>query len=166
MIQHIATHNNKIILKQYRYFVKICTKGLRRRQPSSACSVITEGPKLPKILYKIVQSLKFSKDENILDIFFTNRPSLVRYCIGASGISDHDIVLASFYSKVMCQNEIEHKCYLWAKANFDEMREKLFDYGNDFINTNNVETPVEQLWFSFCDHLLITIDKFVPSKIV
>ena len=66
----------------------------------------------------------------------------------------------------MRQKEIEHKCYLWAKANFDEMREKLFDYGNDFINANNVETPVEQLWCSFRDHLLITIDEFVPSKIV
>ena len=45
------------------------------------------------------------------------------------------------------------------------MREKLFNYGNDFINANNVETPVEQLWCSFRDHLLTTIDEFVPSKI-
>ena len=101
-------------------------------------------------------------DENILDIFFTKRPSLVQYCIGASGISDHDIVLASFYSEVTCQTEMEHKCYLWAKTNFDEMRENLFDYGNDFVNANNVETPVEQLRCSFHDHLLTTIDEFVP----
>ena len=90
-----------------------------------------------------MQLLSYTYICSLYLIFFTNRPSLVRYCIGASGISDHDIVLASFYSKVMCQKEIEHKCYLWAKANFDEMREKLFDYGNDFINANNVETPVE-----------------------
>ena len=66
----------------------------------------------------------------------------------------------------MCQKEIECKHYLWARVNFDEIREKLFDYGNDFINVNNVETPVEQLWCSFHDHLLITIHEFVPSKIV
>ena len=39
-------------------------------------------------------------------------------------------------------------------------------YGNDFINSKNVETPIEQLWCSFCDYLLITLDKFVPSKLV
>ena len=72
----------------------------------------------------------------------------------------------TIYTTVMCQKEMEHKCYLWAKANFDKMREKLFDYGNDFVNANNVETSVEQLWCSFRDHLLTTIDEFVPSKIV
>ena len=54
-------------------------------------------------------------NENTLDILFMNRPSLIRYCIGAPGISDRDIILASFNSKVMCQKEIEHKCYLWAR---------------------------------------------------
>ena len=63
-----------------------------------------------------------------LDIFFTNRPSLVRYCIGVPGINDHDIVLASFSSTVMCQKVIKHKYYLWAKANLDEMRRKLHYY--------------------------------------
>ena len=84
-----------------------------------------------------------TRNENTLDLFFTNRPSLVRYCTGAPGISDHDIVLTSFNSKVMSQKEMEHKCYLWAKANLEEMRMKLYDYGNDFIMFNNAETPVE-----------------------
>ena len=66
----------------------------------------------------------------------------------------------------MCQKEIEHKCYLWARANFDEMRRKLHDHGNDFINSNNAEILVEQLWCSFRDHLLNTLDEFVPFKIV
>ena len=97
---------------------------------------------------------------------FMNRPLLVQYCIGAPGISDHDIVLTSFNSTVMSQKEMEHKCYLWAKASLEEMRMKLYDYENDFVMSNNADTPVEQLWCSFCDYLLNTLDEFVPSKIV
>ena len=32
--------------------------------------------------------------------------------------------------------------------------------------SNNADTPVEQLWCSFRDYLLNTLDEFVPSKIV
>ena len=48
---------------------------------------------------------------------------------------------------------MEHKCYIWAKANLEEMRIKHYDYGNDFIMSNNADTPVEQLC-SFCDYLM------------
>ena len=33
---------------------------------SNVCKIVTEGPQLPKILYKIVQSLKFSEDCKII----------------------------------------------------------------------------------------------------
>ena len=66
----------------------------------------------------------------------------------------------------MSQKEMEHKCYLWAKANLEEMRIKLYDYGNYCVMSNNADTPVEQLWCSFRDYLLNTLDEFVPSKIV
>ena len=82
-------------------------------------------------------------NENTFDYFFMNRPSIVWYCIGASGISDHDIVLTSFNSQVMSQKEMEHKCYFWAKANLEEMRMKVYDYGNNFVMSNNADTPVE-----------------------
>ena len=66
--------------------------------------------------YSFTQLVDFPTcNENTLDILFMNRPSLIRYCIGTPGISDHDIILASFNSKVMCQKEIKHKCYLWAR---------------------------------------------------
>ena len=34
------------------------------------------------------------------------------------------------------------------------------------MNSNNANTPVEQLWCSFHDHLLNTFDEFVSSKMV
>ena len=50
------------------------------------------------------------------------------------------------------------------KANLQEIRIKLYDYGNDFIVSNNSETSIEQLWCSFHDHLLNTLDQFGSSK--
>ena len=43
--------------------------------------------------YGFAQMVDFpTRNENILDLFFTNRPSLIQYCYAAPGISDHDIV--------------------------------------------------------------------------
>ena len=36
-----------------------------------------------------------TRNENILDLFFTNRPTLVQECHSAPTISDHDIVLVA-----------------------------------------------------------------------
>ena len=40
-----------------------------------------------------------TRNENNLDLFFKNRPSLIQYCYAAPGISDHDIVLTSMETK-------------------------------------------------------------------
>ena len=46
------------------------------------------------------QLVNFSiRRENILDIVFTNRPSLVNCCTVVPGVSDHDVVLVSFIAK-------------------------------------------------------------------
>ena len=73
--------------------------------------------------------------ENILDIVFTNRPSLVNCCTVVPGVSDHDAVLVSFIAKATYQNEIKHRCYLWDRANFEDIRVALSEFN---------------MWF--CDH--------------
>ena len=46
------------------------------------------------------QLVNFSiRRENILDIVFTNRPSLVNCCTVVPGVSDRDAVLVSFIAK-------------------------------------------------------------------
>ena len=57
-----------------------------------------------------------SREKNILDLAFTNRPSLVNECYGASGLSDRDIVLVSIQHTIPKQTVHDHKHFLWNKA--------------------------------------------------
>ena len=81
--------------------------------------------------------------ESILDIVFTNRPSFVNYCTVVPGVSDHDAVLVSFITKATYQNEIKHKCYLWNRANFEDMRIALSEFSVWFCNHYCNDSPVD-----------------------
>jgi len=107
-----------------------------------------------------------TRNENILDIIFTNRPSLINYCNVISGISDHEAVLTSFMAQAVYHKEGDRKRYLWNKANFQEMNIELSRFTAWFCDHFNIDTPVECLWSHIKSALLSLLDKYVPSKVV
>ena len=63
-----------------------------------------------------------TRRNNILDIFLTNRVSLVSHCSTVAGISDHEAVIA----KSSLQAPLEpssHVIYLWPKADITAIKE-------------------------------------------
>ena len=57
--------------------------------PSSLCDTIIDFIHE----YGFIQTVDFAtRDNNILDVFFTNRPCLIRRCYPIAGISDHEAV--------------------------------------------------------------------------
>ena len=107
-----------------------------------------------------------TRESNILDVVFTNRPSFVNSCTCIPGISDHDAVRVSFHIETTQKDTIKHKKYLWNKANFEGLKRKLLDFSTEFINCNSVGTAVEHLWCVLRDQLLNLLDEFVPFKMV
>lgn len=107
-----------------------------------------------------------TQESNILDVVFTNWPSLVNCCTDILGISDHDTVLDSFHIENDPEGHNETQKYLWSRANFEELKSNLLDFTNEFINYNSVGTPVEHLWCILRDKLLNLLDRFVPFKMV
>ena len=59
---------------------------------------------------------------NTLDLWLTNKPSLVKQCNSIPGISDHDIVLTDSDFKAKINKKAPHKIHLWAKADWDNLR--------------------------------------------
>ena len=62
-----------------------------------------------------------TRNENILDILSTSRPSFINYRDVIPGISDHEAVLTSFMAQALYHEENDCKRYLWSRANFQEM---------------------------------------------
>jgi len=73
-------------------------------------------------LYQLVNYS--NRGSKILDVFITNRPSLVELCKTIDGIGDHEAVLVSSYFLAPTGHPVERSIYLWSQSNFDEIRQK------------------------------------------
>ena len=104
-----------------------------------------------------------TRGSNILDVFVTNRPSLIESCTVIDGISDHEVVLTkSLIQAESCTTAGRH-IYLWSKANFNYIRQSIQSLCEDFVSSFTVTTPITTLWNGFsdiCNHCL----KLIPSK--
>ena len=86
-----------------------------------------------------------------MDVFITNRLSLVESCNTIDGISDHEAVFVSSYVLAPSGHRypIERSIYLWSRANFDEIRHEMQSLCDEFIVTYSALTPVDVLWKNF-----------------
>jgi len=66
-----------------------------------------------------------TRNDNILDRFFTYRPSLVQECYSDPGVSDHEIVTVKVESEASYNPSNSYKIYLWNSANISELKESM-----------------------------------------
>ena len=106
---------------------------------------------------------KPTRGNNILDLFATNRPSLVEHTKVIPGISDHEIVSVELTLSVTVNKPKVHNVYLWNRADFQDINDVIIQFSNTFLSDNSVDTPVQELWDSFktmCQKCL----ELVPCK--
>ena len=63
-----------------------------------------------------------TRDQNILDVFFTNHPTHEYICKPLAGLGDHEIVYITSAVGIELQRPIPRHIYLWHKADFDRIR--------------------------------------------
>ena len=102
---------------------------------------------------------------NILDIFATDRPSLVTTCKPISGVSDHEIVHVESRVYAKYQRSIQHNICLWKKADIINLKSDILDAVRTFIEVNTISTKINSLWEHFSKTCQELIDKHAPSKI-
>ena len=74
-----------------------------------------------------------TRKENTLDIFATNWPSLVTKCKPIPGISDHEAILLVSDIAAKIQPSVSRKHFLWWKANFSHIKEKIWHFSDDYL---------------------------------
>ena len=84
-----------------------------------------------------------TRGSKILDVFITDRPSLVEFCNTIDGISDHEAILVTSYVLAPLGPPIERSIYLWSRANFDHIRQEMQ---------------------SLCDHLVVLYTSRCPME--
>ena len=125
--------------------------------PISLCKMFIETI-LEHGLFQLVYSP--TRNENILDIFTSNHPSLVSECNTIPGISDHEAVLVLSYISAKTQQPFSRKIFQWHKANFTHIKELIQRFRADFnYNSCLIVEMYEQL--SFTIHVINLSDSLL-----
>ena len=108
---------------------------------------------------------KNARENKILDLFLTNRPTQTTICSTRAGISDHDIVITTNQLAAQRKKPISRKILLWKKANITELRNdvsKLKDGPMEEYRQHN--RPINDLWIGFVTSIKRIESTHVPSK--
>ena len=80
------------------------------------------------------------------------------------GISDHDIVVTDLEIKPYYQKAPPRKCYIYAKANMDQLHKSLTNLSRNIVDMYNEGKSVHELWETFKTRLHHHMDESIPSK--
>ena len=105
-----------------------------------------------------------TRDQSVLDVFLTNRPSLIRKCVCLPGISDHDMVLTVADIRAKPHRPVRRKIHLWKNANMEGIREDMESFTDAYLSHTSLDTPVETQWTQIKSKILSVLDNRVPSK--
>ena len=105
-----------------------------------------------------------TRQENILDLVFTDNPSLVKHSQSIPGISDHAMVVTDSDVKPVYNKQKPRKVYLFSKANWNKIYEACENLSTEIIGMARENLKVESIWEKFKTGIQSTMDNFIPSK--
>ena len=74
-----------------------------------------------------------SRLDNLLDLFFTNKPTLVKSITAIPGISDHETVLADCDIKPTINKRAPRYIHQWCKADWEKLKSETVVFGNQVL---------------------------------
>ncbi|WAR06007.1 LORF2-like protein [Mya arenaria] len=105
-----------------------------------------------------------TRENRMLDLTFTNNPSLIKSSTTAPGISDHDIVVVDSNTRPYYSKQKPRRCFIFSKANWDDLKTNVAAISSKVVQLYKDETSVHQLWNTFKEDLQSAISKHIPSK--
>lgn len=104
-----------------------------------------------------------TRKDHVLDLFMTNRPSLVNRCEPLPGIVDHDIVYIDITAKI---NKLtQRKINLWEKADNTKLEELTRSINTDFHSKFHPMIPIQEKWGFIKKNLLKILEDSATSKL-
>ena len=108
-----------------------------------------------------------TRKDKILELFFTNNPSLVEKSVVIPGMSDHDgIPLLVINTSPKISKPKPRRVYVYSKADMSSIKNKINEFSEEFCDTSPSDESVESMWNRFKTHLKETVDTHIPTKVV
>ena len=107
-----------------------------------------------------------TRGSNILDLFFSNTPTLVNRIEPMPGVSDHDtMVYIDTNVRPFRQCPTKRKILLWKNADLDKLHSSATTLSKNLTDNYTVNTPINILWESFKSGM-DNISEHIPSKMI
>ena len=127
--------------------------------PSSLCDTIIDFTHE----YGFTQTVDLAtRDNNIFDVFFTNRPCLIRRCYPIAGISDHEAVFIESFITLNLQPSEPRKFFIW--QTYVIYQEPINTVQSAFFSKFSLSTPINTLWEEF-KSICFDCLSLVPAKL-
>ena len=104
-----------------------------------------------------------SREDRVLDLICSNKPSLIKCVTTTPGISDHLAVVCDNNVTPVYHKKAPRRVYMFSKANWGKMREAAKTFAASFI-TYLDQFSVDENWVRFKDHNLSSVKAHVPSR--
>ena len=107
-----------------------------------------------------------TRDSNILYLFLTTNPTLVKRVSILPGISDHDIVQIQVNTSAKILFQKPRSISLYKKANWNGMKQSLEAYHQDMLESGKYSSlNAVQLWSDLQSTLTSLTNIFIPLKL-
>ena len=106
-----------------------------------------------------------TREKALLDLVFTNNPTLLRNSTSVPGIGDHDMIVTDIDTKPIFINQPKRKCYLFSKADWNSLNKASSEISSEIHDMLLNGKNVNELWTYFKETLKGKIDLFVPSRL-
>ena len=107
---------------------------------------------------------KPTREQNILDLFFTNRPALVLTCTVEPGISEYQIVIVENRPIACWRKPLTRKVFLWKRADFTKLRKEVTSIEDAISEKFDRTTPINVVWNFFLKEIRDIQDRCFPSQ--
>ena len=99
---------------------------------------------------------------NVLDLYLTNHPSLVKSSDTIPGVSDHHMVIVDSDLKPKYNRPKRRKVYKYNKANWSDVKTSVKDLSDSIIS--HTEDDVDTKWTNLKKGLVKIMDDCIPSR--
>ena len=105
-----------------------------------------------------------TRHKNILDLTFTNVPSLIKSSTVIPGICDHDAIIIDSIIRPNYNTTKKRKVLQFRKANWEELNKECTEISNHIKRRYEAGDSIDTLWDLFKKLLNQAIDTHIPSK--
>ena len=107
-----------------------------------------------------------TRQGNVLDLVFTNNPTLVRNSESLPGISDHCMIVTDIYVKPITNHPKPRKIFLFKKAKWDAIKKDIESVVPKLQTLNQGDADINEMWTELRSCIEKTIENNVPSKTI